>query len=228
MSRTVPVDRIPRLVECATQTFIANGYAQTRMEDVAEALGVAKGTVYLYVESKEALFDLVMRAADRPDHVPELPVKTPRSGTTVAFIGKRLADEHALPMLTSALARNIELAEVVELMFDLLHRHRTAIKLLDRAARDIPELSRAWSGGARRQLIEAVARYLQRGIRDGLVRDVPDAAIAARFVVETCAFWAVHRHWDAVRIEVPEDKVRASVIDLVVGALVAKRKEQRS
>jgi len=34
------------------------------MDDIAVALGVAKGTLHLSVESKEALFDLVMRCAD--------------------------------------------------------------------------------------------------------------------------------------------------------------------
>ena len=34
------------------------------MEDIACSLGVAEGTLYVYVESKEALFDLVLRCAD--------------------------------------------------------------------------------------------------------------------------------------------------------------------
>jgi AcrR family transcriptional regulator len=44
------------------------------MADVAEALGVAKGTLYLCVESKEALFDAVLRYADGRDrsHFPVL------------------------------------------------------------------------------------------------------------------------------------------------------------
>ena len=121
-----------------------------------------------------------------------------------------------------------DLATVVGHLFDVLERNRTAIKLLDRTARDIPELRRAWSDGARRELVDVLARYLQRHMRDRTVRAVPDAAIAARFVVETCAFWAVHRHWDAVPIEVAEDKVRASVIDLVCGALAARRHKERS
>ena len=52
------------------------------MEDVANALGVAKGTLYLYVESKEALFDLVIRHADRPGTEPDFPVKSPKPGDT--------------------------------------------------------------------------------------------------------------------------------------------------
>jgi len=62
--RRVPTDRIERLIECATEVFIDQGYRRTQMSDVASALGVAKGTLYLYVDSKEALFDLVARYAD--------------------------------------------------------------------------------------------------------------------------------------------------------------------
>jgi len=48
MARTVPDDRLARLVECATQVFIEQGYRRTQMADVAKALGVAKGTLYHY------------------------------------------------------------------------------------------------------------------------------------------------------------------------------------
>jgi hypothetical protein len=52
------------------------------------------------------------------------------------------------------------------------------------------------------------------------LRPALDVGIAARFIVETCAFWAVHRHWDAARQDLPEDRVRAAVIDLVAAALI--------
>ena len=55
MARSIPVGRLEHLVDCATSVFIDQGYRRTQMADVADALGVAKGTLYLYVESKEAL-----------------------------------------------------------------------------------------------------------------------------------------------------------------------------
>ena len=72
MARTIPSDRFQQLIDCATRIFIEQGYARTQMADVAEAMGIAKGTLYLYVESKEALYDLVLRSADaeRPLEVP--------------------------------------------------------------------------------------------------------------------------------------------------------------
>jgi AcrR family transcriptional regulator len=53
MPRTIPAGRLEQLVECATRVFIDQGYRRTQMADVADALGVAKGTLYLCVESKE-------------------------------------------------------------------------------------------------------------------------------------------------------------------------------
>jgi len=67
----------------------------TQMADVADALGVAKGTIYGYVESKEALLDTALRFADgHPVPGPSsFPWKTPRAGATVAYVRERLASE---------------------------------------------------------------------------------------------------------------------------------------
>ena len=59
MPRPIPEHRLNDLLETATPVFIAQGYGRTPMADIAEATGVAKGRVSLYVESQQALFDAV-------------------------------------------------------------------------------------------------------------------------------------------------------------------------
>jgi AcrR family transcriptional regulator len=44
------------LVAAALQLFVERGFAATRLDDIARAAGVSKGTLYLYFDSKEALF----------------------------------------------------------------------------------------------------------------------------------------------------------------------------
>ena len=44
----------------ALDTFLERGFSATRMIDVAQRAGVAKGTLYLYFADKEALFDGVL------------------------------------------------------------------------------------------------------------------------------------------------------------------------
>jgi AcrR family transcriptional regulator len=41
-----------RIVDTAKRLFVSRGYRRTTMEDVAEALGVSKGALYLYYRSK--------------------------------------------------------------------------------------------------------------------------------------------------------------------------------
>ena len=41
------------------------------MDDVADRLGVSKGTIYRSVDSKESLFAAVLMWADDPDHIPD-------------------------------------------------------------------------------------------------------------------------------------------------------------
>ncbi len=48
------------ILDAALRCFLDKGLAETRVEDIARAAGVAKGTIYLYFADKEAIFkDLV-------------------------------------------------------------------------------------------------------------------------------------------------------------------------
>ncbi len=83
MARRIPEARFDEMVRAASEVFIARGYRLTQMADVAEAIGIAKGTLYVYVESKEALFALCLRHADRQGPVKQpdtLPVPAPARG----------------------------------------------------------------------------------------------------------------------------------------------------
>src|SRR5689334_3605469 len=53
--------RPQELVTAALGLFVERGYAATRLEDVAAAAGVSRGTVYLYFANKEELFKTVVR-----------------------------------------------------------------------------------------------------------------------------------------------------------------------
>ena len=44
------------IVKAALEEFCARGFAATRLDDVAARAGVAKGTIYLHFDDKEALF----------------------------------------------------------------------------------------------------------------------------------------------------------------------------
>ncbi len=58
--------RPAEILDAALAVFAEKGFAAARLEQVAKAAGVSKGTLYLYFDSKEALFEAVVRSAIVP------------------------------------------------------------------------------------------------------------------------------------------------------------------
>jgi AcrR family transcriptional regulator len=54
------------IIEAALEEFALRGYAAARLEDVAERVGVTKGTIYVYFKDKEELFKAVVRSFVQP------------------------------------------------------------------------------------------------------------------------------------------------------------------
>ena len=48
--------RSAEIMDAAREVFARKGFAETTMDDIAEAAGLAKGTLYLYFKSKRALY----------------------------------------------------------------------------------------------------------------------------------------------------------------------------
>ena len=59
-------ERRAAIVAAALDEFVARGFTATRLDDVAKAAGVAKGTIYLHFKDKEALFEELVRTAIVP------------------------------------------------------------------------------------------------------------------------------------------------------------------
>jgi AcrR family transcriptional regulator len=229
MARRIPEQRFDQLVRKATEVFVARGYRLTQMSDIAEAVGVAKGTLYGYVESKDALLLLCLRFADETGTiaVPEaLPLPAPAAGEISLRTKSGLARSTALPELTAALQADraedpsLELRAVVGEFYDLMSANRHRIKLLDRCM-DHPELAELWQASGREHARLAFVRYLEARIRSGQVRRVPNVRLAARMIIETCATWAVHIHWDRAPESYDATEARANAIEFLVRGLIA-------
>jgi AcrR family transcriptional regulator len=223
--RAIPSDRFALLIGAATKTFVARGYRLTQMSDIAEALGVAKGTLYGYVESKEALFDAAVRFADSATQGPDvsaLPLATLVAGSTVKYIRARLTAEIREFELTAALTGSrrskdgrAELARIVRDLYRRMARNRRALKLVDRCAVDHPELAAVWFKEGRWGQVALLSHYLERGIADGHLRRVPSVPIAARMILETIALWAIHMPWDPSPRPFAEADVERAVVDML-------------
>ncbi len=55
------------IIDAALEEFSAQGFTAAKLDDVAVRAGIGKGTIYLYFDSKESLFEEVVRRNMMPD-----------------------------------------------------------------------------------------------------------------------------------------------------------------
>lgn len=192
-------------MDAATRAFLQNGgFKRTAIEDVARELGVAKGTVYLYVQSKEALFDVCLRRADARGAlpVPPLPVPTPAPDATLAYVRELIGESALFGALDAVIDDGAELSarEALERLLDELYRalseHRVKLRLINASAGEMPELGELWFGVARGGINRRLAAWLSRRSTAGELRPMPDPMCAARLLTETVYWFAVNRAFD--------------------------------
>ncbi len=234
--------RLDQIVQAALRVFMDKGYRRTQMADVAQEMGMSPGTLYNYVEGKEALFHLLIDRAlldDPATPPPTLLVTTPPPGATLARLRERLTTDARLPLLEAALPRRrvadprAELEGIVRELYALIERARLGITLIERSALDLPELARLFYLEVRRGLLDRLQRYIASRVQGGQMAPVPDAAAAARLMLETVAWFAMHRHRDP-DTTIDDGTARETVVHFIVGGLapaaaaaMPRRKEKR-
>jgi len=58
--------KVNEIIAAALEEFFLQGFAAARLDAIAERAGIGKGTIYLYFDSKEALFEAAVRSIVAP------------------------------------------------------------------------------------------------------------------------------------------------------------------
>lgn len=224
--------RLTDLIEAALTVFSTHGFERSQMADVAKAMGVAVGTVYLYVEGKDALFDLVVRstASSGTDwlHEVELPIRTPAPGATIAFLGELFSRRGQWPRLEEALARpqaedpEAELRGIIREQYELMVRHRRGLVLLSRCAMDFPGLLETFVFGLRATLLTYLEAYLRSRILSGQFHPHADPCAVAALITQTIAWANLQRPFDPGFARLGDEAISTTTISLLVRGVLAK------
>ena len=152
----IPEAKRQRVLSEAAKSFAAHGLEQTDMGELAARVGVAKGSLYNYFASKEALYEYVCRDA------------LERSRAAVYGALDPEADIYA----------QVEHVFRAGLRFARAHPEYVAMYLSLTSA-GMETFSRRLSLEVEKRTADQLKGALQRGIRDGSVRGDLDAGIAA-------------------------------------------------
>jgi AcrR family transcriptional regulator len=223
-----PAGRLDAIADAALAAFTARGFGQTQMSDAARLAGVSAGTLYLYAENKEALFELALRRAlDRMPDETALPIRAVGGKQTLRWLADHVADRERWPLLKTALAHRAPQDLVGEVMgiagelYDALSRQWRLIGLLDACAWDLPALARVFAE-LRTAYFADFTAYVARRQKERTFTASAGPAALARGVVEAVAWLAMDRRRDPMPTGIAEDEARAAALAIAAGALTAR------
>jgi AcrR family transcriptional regulator len=186
---TQGAERKQQLLDAAARLFAEQGYAATRVVDIVEAAGVAKGLFYWYFENKEALF---------------------RELATEIRRRLRRTQAQAIDDDAPALVRILQ-GTVASVRF--MAENAPFFSLLEVEGRSVPDVLRQGT----EQHLHDVAVLIVEGQKDGTVTDVEPAELLALGAVGTVAQFS-HFHRTG-RIDLPLDELSGFVARLVARML---------
>ncbi len=156
----------------ALDLFVEKGFVGTRLEDVAARAGVSKGTLYLYFDSKEALFKAVIQEGI-------VPILEQGAGLVDGFKGSAADLLRALIGEWWQRIGNTALAGVPKLMIS--------------EAGNFPELANYYHDTVIVRGRDLMRRVLQRGIAAGEFRAV-DVETAIDVIFAPVLMMVIWRH----------------------------------
>jgi AcrR family transcriptional regulator len=184
-------ERRQQLLDAAARLFAEQGYAATRVVDIVDAAGVAKGLFYWYFENKEALFrDLA------------------------AEIRHRLRRQQAAAMDDAAPAL-VRLLQGAVASVRFMAENAPFFSLLEAEGRAVTDALRQGT----EQHVEDVATLIVEGQADGTVTDDDPSRLLALGVVGTVGQFS-HFHRTG-RIDLSLDELSGHVARLVARMLAA-------
>jgi AcrR family transcriptional regulator len=148
--------RPAELVTAALELFAERGFAGTRLEEVAARAGVSKATVYLYFDSKEKLFEAVVRQAVTPKLDRAEALVDAFEGTTPELVRRLLA------LFETLLDSGVP----------------AVVKLIVAEAGNFPALARLYAELVVQRGMGLLQRIVRRGVDRGEFRPVEPANVA--------------------------------------------------
>ena len=165
-------DRPGEILFAALQVFSSKGFAAARLDEVAKKAGVSKGTLYLYFESKQALFKAVV--------------------TEFVLPQIQQAEEHAESYQ----------GPIRDLMMNLLQHWQTHVlqtelagipKMIIAEASNFPELAEFYVENVVNRVLAFISKLIQLGIDRNEFRHC-DPVNTARAFLTPMVFSAIWQH----------------------------------
>ena len=195
--------RPTEIVQAAFEVFADKGFAAARLDDIAARAGVSKGALYLYFDTKEALFQAVVRDRVAPN---------------LAAVAT-LADQYTGPF-----------ADLARLLLPTVAQRIVAsgaakvAKMVIGESRNFPELARFWHAEVISPMLGILRRRIEAAQASGELRP-GDSRLMAYSLIGGLLIGMIWREvMEPVGAEpVDLEQLARQHVETVLGGMLARR-----
>jgi AcrR family transcriptional regulator len=178
-----------QIIDGARKVFMADGFDGASMNEIARVAGVSKGTLYVYFDSKVALFEAFVRDERRQQ----------------AEQSCKIEYDAATDVRTALVAFGTSLAEMITRPETIAHT-RTVIAV----AAKFPQVGRAFFEAGPQVGFNRISKYLRLQTEAGVLA-IDDIAAAAEQLTELCIAGTLKRMMFCVVDRFTPEEIAAKV-----------------
>ncbi|MGO4571537.1 TetR/AcrR family transcriptional regulator [Microvirga sp. 2TAF3] len=177
-----------QILEGARQVFLAEGFDGASMGAIAKEAGVSKGTLYVYFNSKEALFEAL--TVEEKQGLAEVLFRLDADDPDVRGVLTRLGTSYLSHMGDP--------------------EHISSVRMVIGAAEKFPRIGQVFYEAGPCQGIARIKNYLDRQVEAGRL-DIADTSIAAQHLLDLCQSGTMRRLLFSVGTRPNEEEIRKTV-----------------
>jgi AcrR family transcriptional regulator len=181
-----------QILDGAREVFLARGFDGASMGEIAKMAGVSKGTLYVYFDSKESLFEALTIEEKRglAEVLFQLDAEDPDVRAVLTKLGRSYLSRLGRP------------------------EHISSIRMVIGAAEKFPRLGQAFYEAGPCQGSARLKAYFDRQVEAGRLK-IQDTAVAAQHFLDLCGSAPLKRMLFAVGDAPSEEEIRKNVENAV-------------
>jgi len=177
-----------QILEGARHVFLARGFDGASMGEIAKVAGVSKGTLYVYFDSKEALFEAL--TLEEKKGLAEVLFKLDADDPDVRMVLTRLGQSYLSHLGNPA--------------------HISSIRMVIGASEKFPRIGQTFYEAGPCRGLARLGDYLERQVAAGRL-DIEDSRVAAQHFLDLCQSGTMRRLLFAVGEPPTPDEITSNV-----------------
>lgn len=211
--------KLQKIYSEAGRLFNKNGYANTKMAEIAKASGIAVGTMYSAFTGKDAVLSFVIYATLDKNYLSNeisFPIKPIESPKLIALLNNVIDNAFGSVLNITDNKGNIckDFLKLMDELFDLFADYLLALDNIEKNAGILEELSEIY-WPQKLAYFGKLGDYLRLYMENGQIRKLTHISSHVLFLTDTLTWWALNSNLSIPNEPIPRDAAKEICMGII-------------